>query len=147
MARKFDKWVTPEGLAKVEAWRRDGCSVEEVARRIGVNRDTVRAWGKRFPEFAEAMRRGADDFDDEVEAALMRAAIGYDYEEEALDKEGFVHKVKKHQPANITAMIFWLKNRRPEQWREKREVRVDGALEVGQARLGELLEQLDEGVS
>lgn len=147
MARKYDRWLTPGGLAKVEAWRRDGASVVETARRIGVSEKTVFDWMKRFPEFAEAMRRGADDFDDEVEAALMRAAIGYDYEEEALDKEGFVHKVKKHQPANITAMIFWLKNRRPEQWREKREVRVDGALEVGQARLGELLEQLDEGVS
>lgn len=147
MASKVDIWLTDQGLAKIEAWRRDGCTIEECRLKMGIANSTLRRWRDEHPEIAEAMRRGADDFDDEVEAALMRAAIGYDYEEEALDKEGFVHKVKKHQPANITAMIFWLKNRKPEQWREKREVRVDGALEVGQARLGELLEQLDEGVS
>ena len=145
MAKKYERWITPEALAKVEAWRRDGASVEETARSIGVSRKTVFEWMKRFPEFADAMRRGADDFDDEVEAALMKAAIGYDYEEDVLDRDGYVHRLKKHQPANITAMIFWLKNRRPADWREKREVKVDGALEVGQAKLAQLLEQLDEG--
>ena len=145
MASKVDIWLTDQGLAKIEAWRRDGCTIEECRLTMGIANSTLRRWRDEHPEIAEAMRRGADDFDDEVEAALMKAAIGYDYEEDVLDRDGCVHRLKKHQPANITAMIFWLKNRRPADWREKREVKVDGALEVGQAKLAQLLEQLDEG--
>lgn len=142
MGRKIDRWLTDQGLARIEAWRRDGCTIEETRLRMGVANSTLRRWRDEHPEIAQAMERGAADFDDEVEASLMRAALGYDYEEEVLDKDGFVRTLRKHQAANVTAMIFWLKNRRPDQWREKREVRVDASLADSQAKFAQLVEQL-----
>ena len=144
MSRKLDIWLTERGLARIEAWRRNGCTVDETAANMGVHRDTLFRWKRENPEIAKALERGASDFDDEVEDALMRAAIGYDYEEDVLDKDGFVHTVTKHQPANVTAMIFWLKNRRPGTWREKREVDVNASLAESQAKFSQLVEQLDE---
>ena len=80
MASKVDIWLTDQGLAKIEAWRRDGCTIEECRLKMGIANSTLRRWRDEHPEIAEAMRRGADDFDDEVEEALMKAALGYDYE-------------------------------------------------------------------
>lgn len=142
MAGKIDIWLTDQGLARIEAWRRNGCTIEETRLRMGVANSTLRRWRDEHPEIAAALERGASDFDDTVEQALMKAAVGYDYEEDVLDKDGFVHTVTRHQPANVTAMIFWLKNRRPERWREKREVRVEGKLEADQAKFAQLVEQL-----
>ena len=133
---KFEQWKTPEGLLLLRAWARDGLTDEQIARNIGISRSTLSDWKNRFPDIADALKKGKDVVDVEVENALLRRALGYDYEESIEESteemvDGKVEKktvrkvIKKHVPPDVTAQIFWLKNRRPQQWREKQQVDVN----------------------
>ena len=87
---KYDYWLTEDGLVSIEGWARDGRTDEQIARTMGIAPQTLCEWKNRFPELDEALRRGHAPVDTYVENALLTAA-----------KNG-----------NITAMIFWLKNRK-----------------------------------
>ena len=90
-----------------------GLTLELIADEIGVHVDTVYEWQKVHPEFSEAIKSGKVTPDDEVEAALLRRAKGFKV------TEGNKEKVV---PPDTLACIFWLKNRRPAQWRDKHDV-------------------------
>lgn len=85
---------------------------------------------KRFPEFLNALKKGKAPVDQEVENALLRRALGFEYkeviEEETKLENGKVKKytktVKRVALPDVTAQIFWLKNRRPDRWREKQDI-------------------------
>lgn len=94
---KWDKWITDDGLLRVQGWARDGLTDEQIAKNMGIATATLYEWKKRFPEISEALKETKDAADRAVENALYKAAC-----------EG-----------NTTAMIFWLKNRKPKEWREK----------------------------
>lgn len=115
--------MTQEGLLKIEGWARDGCTDKEIAANIGINPDTLYTWKKKFPILADTLKKGKDVVDRQVEKSLLQRALGYSYEETSKKYEGGVmteRKVtKKHVPPDTTAQIFWLKNRKPEQWRDK----------------------------
>lgn len=115
--------MTQEGLLKIEGWARDGCTDKEIAANIGINPDTLYTWKKKFPILADTLKKGKDVVDRQVEKSLLQRALGYSYEETSKKYEGGVmteRKVtKKHIPPDTTAQIFWLKNRKPEQWRDK----------------------------
>lgn len=94
---------------------------------LGVSVQTLNSWKIKYPEFLAALKSGKDVPDDRVEASLYHKAIGYSYDAVKIvadAKTGSVVKVpyREHVPPDTTAMIFWLKNRRPELWREKHEV-------------------------
>ena len=99
----------------------------------------------RFPAVSAALKKGKEPVDIQVENALLKRALGYEYEETYTDIEDqgggrtkkHVRKVKKHMPGDTTAMIFWLKNRKPEQWREKQEYTATTALDKLDAILAE----------
>lgn len=120
---KYQEWLTQEGLLKIEGWARDGCTDKEIAANIGINPDTLYTWKKKFPILADTLKKGKDVVDRQVEKSLLQRALGYSYEETSEKYEGGVmteRKVtKKHIPPDTTAQIFWLKNRKPEQWRDK----------------------------
>lgn len=120
---KYKEWLTREGLLKLEGWARDGCTDKEIAANIGINPDTLYTWKKKFPILADALKKGKDVVDRQVEKSLLRRALGYSYEETSEKYEDGVmteRKVtKKHVAPDTTAQIFWLKNRKPEQWRDK----------------------------
>lgn len=120
---KYHEWLTKEGLLKIEGWARDGCTDKEIAANIGINPDTLYTWKKKFPILAESLKKGKDVVDRQVEKSLLQRALGYSYEEISEKYEGEVmteRKVtKKHVVPDTTAQIFWLKNRKPEQWRDK----------------------------
>ena len=124
MARpsKYETHVKPR-LSEVADWVRNGSSDKEVARRLGIAADSLIEYKKRFPEFSECLKNTRAYVDGQVENALLKRAIGYDVEEVAQeiysDGSKHVKKIKRHIPPDITAMIFWLKNRRPEKWRDK----------------------------
>jgi hypothetical protein len=77
-----------------------GKTDEEIAAAVGVSRSTLALWKVRHSEFSDALKAWKDEADDGVEHSLYRKALGGD----------------------TTAMIFWLKNRRQQQWRDKQEV-------------------------
>ena len=150
MAAKYDQWLTEEGLLRIQGWARDGLTEKDIAKNCHVSAATIREWKHRFPEIAEALRIGKDSADRVVENALYKSACGYTvtitkpvklkriiYDEETGRKVREYEEVVEveeqlHFPAQVTAQIFWLKNRKPAQWRDKTDVQqlpTNGVLE------------------
>lgn len=122
---KYSEWLEPEKLIIIEGWARDGLTDKQIAKNIGVSEQTLNVWKNRFPSFLESLKKGKEVVDREVENALLKRALGYEYTEVKTEEEfGEVTKktttVKKVIP-DTTAQIFWLKNRRPDKWRDKQE--------------------------
>ena len=120
---KYTDWLTPEGLLKIEGWARDGLTYEQIAKNIGISRSTLNVWKDRYSDISDALKKGKDIIDRQVENALLKRALGYKYEEV---KEKFEDGVltertvtKKEVVPDTTAQIFWLKNRKPDKWRDK----------------------------
>lgn len=144
----YEDWLTPDGLLQVTGWARDGLTDQQIANNIGIGMTTYYRWQEDFREFREALKKGKAPVDIEVENALLRRALGYDYDEVVKElvptgKTGddgkpifkqHVKTVTKHMPPDTTAQIFWLKNRRPGRWRDK----IEAAPEQG----NELLQSL-----
>ena len=122
---KYEYWITPEGLLKIEGWARDGLVDKQIAENIGVSERTFTDWKVRFPSISSVLKKGKEVIDRQVENALLKRALGYEYEEEKQKYEAgvLVEKtvIKKHVAPDTTAQIFWLKNRKPEDWRDKKE--------------------------
>lgn len=137
---KYAEWLTPDGLLLLEGWARDGLTDEQIAHNAGIHPDTLYDWQKRFPVISDALKRGKAPVDIQVENALLKRALGYEYEEvtteitetpyidkrgkERVRKQKHVKKTRKIVLPDTTAQIFWLKNRRPDKWRDKREEAV-----------------------
>ena len=119
---KINEWLEKDKLILLEGWARDGLTDEQIAKNIGINRTTLYDWKKKETNIADALKKGKEIIDFEVENALLKRALGYEYEEETYENGILTKKVKKQVPPDTTAQIFWLKNRKKEQWREKVEV-------------------------
>lgn len=130
MARsKSEYWLTPEGLMLIEGWARDGLTDEQIAKNMGCAYSTLRDWRDRYSAISAALKKGKEVVDRAVENALLKRALGYDYTEQRIeksDKDGTkIVQILKHVPADTTAQIFWLKNRKPDVWRDRREVKEE----------------------
>lgn len=119
---KYVDWITDEGLLKIEGWARDGLTDEQISHNIGIAPKTLYEWKLRYSDISSALKRGKEVVDRQVENALLRTALGYSYEEEAVTNSGEVVTVQKYSKPNTTAQIFWLKNRKPIEWRDRQEV-------------------------
>lgn len=127
----------------LQAWARDGYRMQDVAKKIGIRVQTLCEWRNRFPEIDAALKRGKEPVDVEVENKLLDSARGFyvtvrepmklkrvkQKQGEGRIEEEYVEYVERqiYIPPSQTAQIFWLKNRKPQQWREKREVVADVA--------------------
>ena len=150
MASRYDRWLTHEGLVRIQGWSRDGLTLQQIAKNCGVSKQTLYTWRGKFPELEEALIQGKDAADREVENALYNSACGYtmtvkkpvktkviDYDPKTGKKvreveEWITVEEEIHVPAQVTAQIFWLKNRKPDQWREKNDLTLtpsNGVLE------------------
>lgn len=127
---KYHDWITEEGLLLIEGWARDGLTDEQIAHNMGIKRQTLYEWMKRFPDISDALKKGKEVVDRQVENALLKSALGFYYEEETVTNKGDVVTVKKYEKPNTTAIIFWLKNRKPKQWRDKQELQHDGDMKI-----------------
>jgi len=122
-----------------------GATDMELADFFGVHVATIYRWKNTHEEFCDAIKAGKEKADARVERSLYHKAIGYDYtEEEAIKIKVEQHKeeievveVQKHQPSDTTAAIFWLKNRKPEDWRDKQEVALKGTVTVSSEPIDE----------
>ena len=117
---KYAQWLDKDKLTLLQGWARDGLVDEQIAHNMGISCATLYDWKNRFPEICEALKKGKEVVDIEVENALLKRALGYDYDEVITEDGRETRRVRKHMAPDVTALIYWLKNRRPEAWRERR---------------------------
>lgn len=125
---KYTEWLTEKGLIQIEGWARDGLIDEQIAQNMGISYSTFREWKKKFSALSAVLKKSKDVVDRQVENALFKSAIGFEYEEETVTNAGDVVAVRKYSKPNTTAQIFWLKNRKRNQWTDKSEVDVTGTV-------------------
>lgn len=121
-----------EHVSLVEKVARLGATNVEIAGILGVSETTIETWTANNVEFSEALKRGKLIADAEVADKLYRRATGYSHKAVKIvadAKTGAEHIVPytEHYPPDTTAAIFWLKNRRRAEWRDKQEHEVTGA--------------------
>lgn len=133
---KINEWLEKDKLILLEGWARSGLTDEQIAKNIGIATSTFYEWKKKELEFSEALKKGKEVIDFEVENALLKRALGYEYEEETYENGILTKKVKKQVAPDTTAQIFWLKNRQVKKWRDKVEIADNDAIK----KLDELLE-------
>jgi hypothetical protein len=181
---KYHDWISEEGLIKLEGWARDGLIDEQIAGKMGIATGTLYEWKKKYPELNEALKKGKEVVDRQVENALLKRALGYSHFEneyavyemdedeyfdalnnhmlefkqmhpEATDqdidaeranfprtKKVLIKQKTKEVVPDTTAQIFWLKNRKPEKWRDKQIVQHDGQVKVSNPFQGLTEEEL-----
>ena len=141
---KYAEWLTRDGLLRLEAMARDGLTDAQIAHNLGIAKQTLYEWKKQYPDLSDALKRGKQVVDIEVENALLKRALGYEYEEttqeifedpQVIGADGkprqrkHIKKITRVVPPDVTAQIFWLKNRKPDVWRDKHEVTDATALD------------------
>ena len=117
-------WLGEDGIELINDWRRRGLSVKAIAEdKIGISPGTLVNWRQQSPGLDKALTVTEDLVDGQVEGALLKRALGYDYFEETwapdpdTGREVLTKKVKKHVPADVKAIAMWLFNRRGDAWR------------------------------
>lgn len=131
----------PEFCERARAMCEAGAVDHEIAEALEISLTSLYVYKNQFPEFSHALKRGKAVADDAVEAALFRRATGYSHDAvKIMQYEGAPIEVPyvEHYAPDTTAAIFWLKNRRPADWRDKQDVNLGV-----QDSLGELLTFLD----
>lgn len=123
---------SPEYPEKARKLFESGSTEREVAEFFRVHESTLRNWAAEYPEFFLALKVGKAMADDRVEQSLYRRAVGYEHDavKILMTKEGAVYREAyiERYPPDTVAGIFWLKNRRPEQWRDVKAVEHTGAV-------------------
>lgn len=132
---KQSAWIKLDMINKlelVEGWARDGATDLDMMNRLGVSGPTFYAWKGKYPEFAEALKKGKEIIDRKVENALLKRALGYTYDEVTQERQYNpdieeyelieTKRVTKEVHPDTTAQIFWLKNRKPDEWRDRKQI-------------------------
>lgn len=164
---KYQKWLTPDGKTLLEAWARDGLTDKQISHNMGINKATLYRWKREHCDICNALSRGKEIVDVEVENDLLKKAHGYNAQirktfkvkEVFYDEAG--HRCEKehledgidevHVPADTQAITFWLRNRRPDKWRDKvdtsapdqQETQDDGFLEALEQKAPEVWPSAD----
>lgn len=126
------KWNdVKEKLELVKGWAREGLTDEQIASNLGISKQTFYRYKKEKSDFCDSLKKGKEIVDYEVENALLKRALGYEYEEKTFEtkydenlqmfREVLTKRVTKQVVPDTTAQIYWLNNRKPKQWRNKRE--------------------------
>lgn len=127
--QKMEAWTTPKGLDILRGLARRGLSDEDIAKSIGISRKTLYRWKAANVPIRDALREGKLAADLAVESALFKKATGFTVTDTKttsfLDKEtgelveGKTEVTTKHVLPDTLAIMFWLKNRRPDLWKDK----------------------------
>lgn len=131
-----------------------GATDAQAADFFGVTEQTLNNWKKKHPEFFESLKAGKAEVDSKVVRSLFERAMGYTHPEEKIfnhNGEAMRVETTKHYPPDTTAMIFWLKNRDPENWRDKVTTEVIGTLhtthDLNDDQLNDLIEAMEDAVA
>lgn len=138
---KAEEWLQEDGLTLLEGWARSGLTDEQIAHNMNIHVSTLYDYKNKYPSISESLKKGKEVVDFEVENALLKKALGYTVtlNKQKVTKDGDVVDTKEdvHIAPDTTAQIFWLKNRKPKEWREKQN--YDNEEEL--AKLDKLLEE------
>lgn len=132
---KVEYWLTSEGLTLLNGWAREGLTDEQIAHNCGIKRQTIYDWKKKYPDISDALKKGKEIVDYEVENALLKRAKGYRYKE--ITKEQVLNPITNQYELKITkevekevvpdtgAAMAWLKNRKPDKWKDKQKENIE----------------------
>lgn len=133
------KWENvKDKLDLIECWARDGLTDKQIAKNLNISEDTFYEYKKKYSEFSDTLKKGKEVIDYEVENALLKRALGYEYEEKTYETqynertgksiERLTKRITKQVAPDTTAQIFWLKNRRADKWRDKQQIEHSGEI-------------------
>lgn len=152
---KYEYWLTAEGLLQLSGWARNGLTDEQIACNVGISRSTLNDWKSKYSDISDTLKKNKEIVDTQVENALLKRALGYSFtettkERKLNDETGeyemvTTKEVVKEVTPDTTAQIFWLKNRKPEEWRDKKDVTVDGSVHSVVSSMSD--EALDERIA
>jgi uncharacterized protein (UPF0216 family) len=123
------KWPqVKERLAEIEIWLREGLTEAQVCKNLGISHQTLNEYKKAHPELVETIKRGKRVIVTEIENALVKRALGYEYEEVKTyikveaggAKTTYTEKTLKHMPPDTAACAILLKNKDPENYTNDR---------------------------
>lgn len=140
---KYDDYVKPY-LDKITKWCKKGITEEQICKLLGIGVDSLNKYKKQYSELIDAIKKGWQNANEQVEGALFKRATGYKYIEEKViaykvktkvinvskknnEKEivkEYIQRIErttKHIAADVTAMIYWLWNR-TKRWNQKQDV-------------------------
>lgn len=133
----YQKWLEENNLKQLEAWRRDGLKYDQIAKNMGITEKTLYEWQNKYSAICEALKKGKEVADIEVENATFKSALGFHekvtkpikvtkktFDEETGKIVSSIEEIKYVEedvyfPPNMTAAIFWLKNRKPNEWKDR----------------------------
>lgn len=127
----------PEFVEQAQKLCALGATDEDLADFFGVNRATIWRWAQSNEEFCSTIKAGKAIADSRVEMSLYHKAIGYTFDSvkvfmPANAPAPVYAPIREHVAPDTTAMIFWLKNRKPQEWRDKQEMDLTGNVKVEQ---------------
>lgn len=130
---KADYWLTTDGLTLLRGWARDGLTDEQIAHNMEISVATLYNYKNKYSEILEALKKGKEIVDYEVENSLLKKALGYT---KTLNKQKVTnlgevidYQEEVHIAPDTTAIIYWLNNRKSKQWRNKQDKDNNDALE------------------
>lgn len=135
---KYFTHVEPR-IEEVRKWAKDGLSDRQIANNLGIAYSTFKEYKKKFPAFSALLKKEKDKAIEQVENALFKKALGYEYKEvtkelvtnEETKKQELrvVKEVTKRVHPDVAAIIFYLKNRMPDKWKDNpHKVKMDEAI-------------------
>jgi hypothetical protein len=138
---KYEEWLNPDGLLRIEGWARDGLTEAQIAHNMGISVSSLADWKNKYPQLLDALKKGKAPVDIEVENALLKSALGHTQiirkpikvktERQIVGEGRYVEEhieyaeEEVYTPPQVLAQIFWLKNRKPDKWREKQVIEAD----------------------
>ena len=132
MRGKYETHVKPK-LDLIAQWARDGAIERDIAKKLGVSESTFSGYKKEHEELLQTLTVNKEVADARVESALYKRATGYEYTETSKEVGPDGVKIKttvKQVAPDVTAQIYWLNNRRPDRWRNKQDISIEGAPKV-----------------
>lgn len=117
-------------MTRIEGWAREGLTDAQIAEKMGISVASLYNYQAKFVEILDALKRGKAPVDNEVENALLKRALGgFEVKEKRVEKWKDADGIERDHtvimtrevPPDTTAQIFWLKNRRPDLWRDRHE--------------------------
>lgn len=129
---RYESDILPR-LSDIQEWIMQGDTVREICKKLAISPDTWYRYCKEHETLSELVTMGRSVLCNDVEKSLLKICTGYDYEELKTiveeDKNGKkrtkIEKTKRHQPPSAQAISFFLRNRMPEEWSDKKELILD----------------------
>ena len=131
MARAgYSEWITEDGLLRIESWASDGLTNEDIAHNMGITRQTLNNWCKKYSSIFNAIKKGRQPVVRELENSLIKKAKGFEYVEtttevwieEDGEKKQKVSTYTRYSPPDSSALMFLLKNYKPNKYRNYNEL-------------------------